>query len=199
MSAKRAIAAGQRGRASDLAQQSGHSVLDDLPAARNIRGDQRPGHRAAFEQRSRQSFAIGRQHDRARLGDERTNIIGRARDIRPALRPPIASALPRQWPSGSGIEPAEQLEPGAGILRPGQLGRLDELPHALVRQQSPDEQEDRLARSPRAWPAQIVPGRSPIPATTAPLRCPRCRRDRKRSRSSGFWKKTTCEPAKARR
>ena len=155
-----------------------------------------PRHRRRLEQRARQAFAIGRQHDGRGRRDMGPHIVGVAECSTSPGRSIDPSSTANPAPIAF-VERAEQLEPPIRLFAPEQPRRLNEFSHALVAEQAADEKEPTWPPSGCARGRELIeidagarqhrPAQPDDPAAT------------NRSRSSGFWKKTIGQPRKASR
>src|SRR4051794_30498129 len=116
-------------------------MIDDLPASRHICRNQRPGHRRRLEQRARQSFAVGWQHDRAGLRDERPHIIGGAEILDLASRNPTVELRLADRRAITWIDRPKELELRTWQRVAEHARRRDKFADAFVAKKTRDQQE----------------------------------------------------------
>ena len=177
----------------------------DLAASRHVAGDDRPPAGRGFEQRFRQSLAIGgRQHRDRGLGPDLAHVLDPAEPARPSPPGSAASAASARSSSESGLSGSVGPASTSSIAEPlgaQQAHRSDRVEHALAAQHAADQ------RHPDARPARLRDS-APAAARNAPYR-PRSRgsgRDAtglsraaaSASRSSGFCTMMRAPPAACR-
>src|SRR4249919_3438055 len=112
-----------------------------LAVTRNIGSNQRPRHCRTLQQRSRQSFAIGWQHDSRRAGNMRPDIFGIAEVLNQLVVDPLTKLVRTNSGAIARIDIPQQLEPPARLFNSNSARRVGKFTNTFVAEQPADEQE----------------------------------------------------------
>src|SRR5205814_3374854 len=122
-----------------------------VATAGNVTGDEWASHCCRFEERTRKALAVGRKHDGGGARDEWSNVLRRAEMFDdPVAQPCHEFVVADSGPVGF-VEPAEELEASIGEFCAESTRSLDKLDHALVAEQTPDEEKHWRARGQGRW------------------------------------------------
>src|SRR5205814_597102 len=122
-----------------------------VATAGNVTGDEWASHCCRFEERTRKALAVGRKHDGGGARDEWSNVLRRAEMFDdPVAQPCHEFVVADSGPVGF-VEPAEELEASIGEFCAESTRSLDKLDHALVAEQTPDEEKHWRALGQGRW------------------------------------------------